>query len=52
MTTTSVSLKDYQCPECGATHMARPDECCDACVLKFYFGNPFASTLDQYANGV
>lgn len=44
-----MSITTYECPDCGATHESRPSDCCDTCVLKFYFENEFASTLNDYA---
>lgn len=39
---------DYQCPDCGATILSKPVECCDTCILKFYFDNPNASSLADW----
>ena len=38
----------YQCPDCGATTDSKPVECCDTCILKFYFDNPNASSLANW----
>lgn len=42
-----MSIQDYQCPDCGATSTDPAYHCCDTCILKFYFGNPNASTFDE-----
>jgi len=39
--------ENYQCPDCGATINSRTFDLCDTCVMKFYYDNPNASTLDE-----
>jgi len=39
---------NYQCPDCGATNISTPDQCCDECILKFYFENVNASNFGDW----
>jgi hypothetical protein len=41
-------MEHYECPDCGARSTSVTNECCDTCVLKFYFQNINASTLDEF----
>jgi hypothetical protein len=45
--TTSVSIKDYQCPECGATYASRSSDCCDECVDTFYVADEFPNDVQR-----
>ena len=47
-----MNIEEYQCDDCGATRYNKTEECCDTCILKFYFENPFASTLDEYVTQI
>jgi hypothetical protein len=40
--------QNYQCPDCGATALSKTVECCDTCILKFYFDNPNSSNLADW----
>jgi hypothetical protein len=39
--------KNYVCEDCGANANDRPIDCCDTCILKFYFDNPNASSWGE-----
>jgi hypothetical protein len=41
-------ITDYQCPDCGATSDLSPADCCDNCILKFYFENVNASNFAEW----
>ncbi len=43
-----MDIKDYVCPDCGADCESVTQDCCDTCVLKFFFENVFASKLNDY----
>ncbi|CAB4129714.1 hypothetical protein UFOVP115_96 [uncultured Caudovirales phage] len=38
----------YECEDCGATAESRTTDCCDTCLLKFYFDNENASDFGDY----
>lgn len=38
----------YQCEDCGATGDFRTVDCCDNCLLKFYFDNQHASSFADW----
>jgi hypothetical protein len=41
----------YTCPDCGATAQDSPVDCCDTCILKFYFDDPNASVYGEALSG-
>lgn len=48
---TKYSLMDnYSCPDCGSNSISLPIDCCDTCILKFYFDNPNASSYGDKLN--
>ena len=38
----------YVCEDCGSTSQSRTTDCCDTCLLKFYFDNPNASSFADW----
>lgn len=40
-------MKDYECPDCGQSGEPKAFDCCDTCILKFYFDNPNASKFGE-----
>ena len=41
-------MENYNCPDCGADNTFLPKDCCDTCILKFYFENPNASHFGDW----
>lgn len=41
-------MENYNCPDCGADYTFKPKDCCDNCILKFYFENPNASHFGDW----
>jgi hypothetical protein len=44
------AMNTYVCPECEATAESTPVECCDYCILKFYYDNKNASHLQEWGS--
>lgn len=42
-----MDIENYQCESCGATNSSKPYECCDDCILKFFFGDVNANPLGE-----
>jgi hypothetical protein len=42
-----MSISEYQCPECGAVSSFRAVDCCDDCILKFFFEDVNAPAFEE-----
>jgi hypothetical protein len=46
-----MDIDEYTCPECGATETSTTADCCDECVLKFFYEDVNGPTFVWRNNG-
>lgn len=43
-----IAIENYSCKQCGSNSESAVVDCCDECILKFYFEESDAPSLSQF----